>query len=96
MPASFHSKQYEIFTALLREVREDLGVSQVELALALGVPQTTVSKCETGVRRVDVVELYDWLRALNVDFDAFMQRLTTLWEAHAARSHIAKGHRRKP
>ena len=96
MPASFHSKQYEIFSALLREVREDLGGSQGELALALGVPQTTVSKCETGVRRVDVVELYDWLQALNVDTNVFMQRLTARWEAHAARAHMSKGRWNRP
>ena len=96
MPASFHSKQYEIFTALLREIREKLGVSQMELALALQVQQTTISKCETGIRRVDVVELYAWLKALNVDFTVFMEDLTTRWEAHAARAHMSKGHRHNP
>ena len=86
MPNSFHSEQYKIFIALLRETREALKVSQATLASKLEQPQTFVSKCETGIRRLDVVELHAWLQALNVDFSTFLSTLTKQWEAHAART----------
>lgn len=33
------------------------GMTQVQVAVALGLPQSFVSKCESGERRVDAVEL---------------------------------------
>lgn len=96
MPNAFHSEQYKIFTTLLRKTRVDLGVSQAALAQELGMPQTFVSKCETGIRRVDVVELHAWLRSLNVDFSEFVAALTKQWEAHAARTNLSRGASRKP
>ena len=90
MPDSFHSEQYRIFITLLRETREVLQVSQAALASKLDQPQTFVSKCETGIRRLDVVELHAWLQALNVDFPKFLATLTKQWEAHAARTRLPR------
>lgn len=80
-----------MFIALLRETRETSKVSQATLASKLGQPQTFVSKCETGVRRLDVVELHAWLQALNVDCSKFLAALTKQWEAHAARTRLPRG-----
>lgn len=91
MPNSFHSEQYKVFITLLRETRETLQVSQAALASKLDQPQTFVSKCETGVRRLDVVELHAWLQALNVDMPKFLAALTKLWEAHTARTRLPGG-----
>lgn len=41
----------------LKEAREYLGLSQQEVADALGVPRTAVSMMESGQRRVDSLEL---------------------------------------
>lgn len=86
MQNSFHSERYKIFIGLLREVRESKKVSQSVLAQKLGYPQTFVSKCETGVRRVDVVELSGWLRGLDVDYTDFICRLNERWDAHTTRN----------
>jgi transcriptional regulator with XRE-family HTH domain len=43
--------------ARLREAREAAGLSQTEVAKALGKRQSWVSNTETGERRLDVVEL---------------------------------------
>jgi len=91
MPNAFHSEQYKIFIELLRKTRVDLGVSQAALARELGFPQTFVSKCETGIRRVDVVELQAWLKALNVDFSEFVATLTQQWDALSTRTHLPRG-----
>lgn len=43
--------------ALLRELRRGAGLTQVEVARRLDVPQSFVSKYESGERRLDVIEL---------------------------------------
>jgi transcriptional regulator with XRE-family HTH domain len=41
----------------LREARRAAGLTQAKVANALRVPQSFVSKCESGERRIDAVEL---------------------------------------
>jgi transcriptional regulator with XRE-family HTH domain len=57
---SVHSSLYRRLLARLREARRHAGLSQVEVARALGRPQSFVSKCETGERRIDVIELWEF------------------------------------
>ena len=47
-------------------------MTQVELAQRLGKPQSYVSKVEILERRLDVIELMDWLNALNTDLSSFI------------------------
>lgn len=92
MPKPLHSEQYRTFIQALRSLREDASVSQTALAKRLGVEQTYVSKCETGVRRLDVVELRAWLRALGVGPSSFMATLDELLEApERPRRSIGRG-----
>lgn len=57
---------YQLLLSILRTTRKRVGVSQVELAERLGNTQTFVSKCERGERRLDVVELVEFVEALDV------------------------------
>lgn len=52
-----YPEQYREFLERLRQARLEAGLTQSEVADALRKPQSFVSKCETGERRVDVVEL---------------------------------------
>lgn len=61
--------------ALLRQVREEAGLKQVELAERLEMRQAWVSSYERGERRLDVLELRQVLAALGLDFVDFMARL---------------------
>jgi len=52
-----HSVRYRRMLKRLREARVQAGLTQVEAAAALRKPQSFVSKCESGERRIDVIEL---------------------------------------
>jgi transcriptional regulator with XRE-family HTH domain len=62
---------YESFSALLKKLREDKGLTQAELAERLEVPQSFVSKYETGERRLDFVETAQVCKALGLTIERF-------------------------
>lgn len=72
MPKTIFSTDYERFLRVLRELREKSGLTQQEFAEKIGETQTFVSKCERGERRVDVVELRAFCRALGVPLSKFV------------------------
>lgn len=59
---STHSVEYRAFLRLLKKARLEAGMTQKEVATALRLPQSRVSRCESGERRVDVVELMAFAR----------------------------------
>jgi transcriptional regulator with XRE-family HTH domain len=95
MPKSLHSDQYKRLLELLRETREQCGYTQIELAEALGVDQAYVSKSELGVRRLDVIELRNWVSAMGVSFAGFSKRVDLeLEHVSAVEKRLALGKRR--
>lgn len=75
MPKILHSRHNEIFLEKLKRTRKHMRLRQRDLALLLGRHQGLVSKVERGERRLDVIELRDWLTALDIDFIDFMREL---------------------
>lgn len=61
--------------ALLRQMRVDAGLRQVDLAKKLSEPQSFVSRYESGERRLDVLELRKICLALGVSLTDFVERL---------------------
>jgi transcriptional regulator with XRE-family HTH domain len=55
--ATRHPERYRKLLLRLKEARREAGMSQVQVAEVLGVPQKFVSKIETGERRIDPLEL---------------------------------------
>lgn len=62
MAKSTHTADYRRFLKRLQAARASAGLTQTEVAKRLGQPQSYVSKCENGERRVDVVELVAFAR----------------------------------
>lgn len=60
---------------LIRRIRVDAGVTQADLATRLGVPQSVISKFESGERRLDILELRQVCRALGLSLAEFIRRL---------------------
>jgi len=52
-----HSNAYASLAHRLKEARLEAGITQVEAARRLHKPQSFISKCESGERRLDVLEL---------------------------------------
>lgn len=67
MAKSLHTPEYEHFRALLVAARENAALTQAEVALRLGRPQSFVAKYEGGERRLDVVEFVQVCIALGID-----------------------------
>lgn len=67
MSKSVYSAQYKRLLRLLVSTREERALTQVQVARAIGKPQSFVSKAESGERRLDIVELLQILDALRVD-----------------------------
>ncbi|MBK1785986.1 helix-turn-helix domain-containing protein [Prauserella cavernicola] len=74
MEKSIYSAEYQRLCQLLRDARHDAGLTQVQVASRLGVPQSFVSKYESGERRLDVVELRHVLEALEISIRILLAR----------------------
>ncbi len=78
MEKSKFSEEYELLLELLRTVRKQGGVTQVEIAQRLGWTQSAVSKCERGERRLDAIELRRWVLELGLSFPEFLAEFEVL------------------
>jgi transcriptional regulator with XRE-family HTH domain len=67
--------QREKLLLLLKELRQQYGITQVELAKKLGVPQSFVSKYESGERQLDILELRQICQHIGISFDSFIRQL---------------------
>ena len=55
--SAVHSRRYQQLLKRLRAARLSAGLTQVEVARSLRKHQSFVSKCESGERRIDPIEL---------------------------------------
>jgi transcriptional regulator with XRE-family HTH domain len=69
-----HSAGYRYLLERLREARLAAGFTQADAARALGRPQSFVSKCELGERRVDPLDLQEFARLYRRPFDYFLPK----------------------
>jgi len=75
MVKHLYSRDQTKLCDLLRSVRENIPLTQAELARILGRHQSYVSKYESGERRLDILELRDVCRAVRVPLTEFVKRL---------------------
>ncbi|WP_429554029.1 helix-turn-helix domain-containing protein [Paraburkholderia sp. MM5477-R1] len=79
---SIYTQQYGLFLATLRKARESAGLLQSELAARLNVDQPFVSKCESGLRRLDFIEVREWCAAIGIT----LKELTDSFEEAIAKA----------
>jgi ribosome-binding protein aMBF1 (putative translation factor) len=67
-----YRQRYREFLKRLRKARSDARLTQVDVAKRLRRPQSFVPKCESGERRVDVVELAEFARLYHKPMSSFV------------------------
>jgi transcriptional regulator with XRE-family HTH domain len=75
MPKSVHSERHRMIAAALASQRRAKGLSQAEVAKVLGRHQPFVANIESGERRVDLVELLDIAKIIDLDVVALVRDL---------------------
>jgi transcriptional regulator with XRE-family HTH domain len=59
---------------LLKQVRNEAGLRQIDLATRLKQPQSYISKYESGERRLDLLELNHVCKACGISLVEFVKR----------------------
>lgn len=71
-------KQQKALLSLLRQLRVEAGIRQVDVARALRKPQAFVSYYESGARRLDLLELRQICGVLGITLVEFVRRFEDL------------------
>ncbi len=71
---SSYTQDYKCMRAALLEARKKAGLKQVTVGKEFGAHASFVSKCESGKRRVDVVELAEFCRIYKVPLSEFLEK----------------------
>jgi transcriptional regulator with XRE-family HTH domain len=72
---SIYTAEYQQLCTLLRQLRREAGLTKVDVATRLDVPQSFVSKYESGERRLDVIELRHVAAAIGTTLEGVISRL---------------------
>lgn len=76
MEKSIATHRHRLLAELLRQLREEARLTQIELAERLQVGQSTISKFETAQRRLDIIQLESYCGALGISLGELVIR----WE----------------
>lgn len=74
-PSSIHDIRYQDVIKLIVNARKDKNLSQSELAEKLGFSQPDISKIERMERRIDIIELLDFLNFVAGDDIEYFDKL---------------------
>ena len=74
MQKSLSRPKQQYLLSLLRDIREEAGLRQLDVATRLNQPQSFVSKYESGERRLDLLELEQVSQSCGVDLVEFVGR----------------------
>lgn len=75
MAKSVHSTRHLLIAAALAEQRRRKGLTQAQVAQAMGRHQPFIANIESGERRLDLVELLDIARVIDLDVQLLVKRL---------------------
>jgi transcriptional regulator with XRE-family HTH domain len=68
---SHYRAEYRAIFETLRATRLEAGLTQIDLAERLGRSQNFASQAELGYKRLDGLQLWDWMHACGSDMEQF-------------------------
>lgn len=71
---------------LLRQKREEQGITQIQLADRLDIDQAALSKIETCERRLDIIELRSICVALGISLIDFIKEAESIFIAEPVKN----------
>ena len=74
MEYTLHGMKKRHLSALLRQVRQEADLTQLQLAEKLAQTQSYVSKYESGEQRLDLIELEAVCEAVGISLTDFVER----------------------
>ena len=72
---SLYTDRWGQLLGILKQVRKEQGMTQVELAKILHRPQSLIAKIESGERKLDVCQFLDYVEAIGGNPTAIIQEL---------------------
>ena len=75
MDKSIYTAEHQRLCKVLRDLRHEADLTQVQVAEKLDVPQSFVSKYESGDRRLDLIELHHVAKALGTTVQSVLERM---------------------
>lgn len=72
MIKTIYNVNYRKLLVQLKRAREERGLTQAAAAQLVEMTQSTLSKCENGDRRIDIIELVRFAKAYEKDIEYFL------------------------
>lgn len=76
--ASVYSDEYQRVINALKKARKEKGITQAQLAEALGKLQSFIAKVENGERRLGVVEFVHLARLVGLDTEKIIRDMVLM------------------
>lgn len=74
MDKTIFTREHKLLTERLRQARIDVGLDQIQVARLLKKTQSYVSKIESGQRRVDIIQLKEFVKIYGKDINYFLDK----------------------
>ena len=73
MSKIIYSKEHKYIVEQLKKARESVSLSQAEAAKILHKTQSYISKIESGQRKIDIVQLKEFVKIYKKNLDFFIR-----------------------
>lgn len=69
-----YSREHKLLSERLRQARIDADLDQIQVARLLKKTQSYVSKIESGQRKIDIVQLKEFVRIYDKNINYFLDK----------------------